>query len=415
MSTSSAMSQQSDMGFKGCPLHDMAIKIIAEFLHGDNNTLLNMLRVNKRFYSLRRFFFNHIVLNSETSAIAYHKRPPYWKHVDTIKLDGDIIKCPKILNLSIFSNIRCVTLYNIQCRMRPLSALRHVHELVLICCHNICDVSSLGSVHTLEIHCCDKIRDVSALKNVHTLTITNSDVRDVSSLGSVNTLTLNTCNSITDISNLGTVHNLTIEYCTGISNLWFTNQISTMHTLNLCGYDIIDFSNSQLPSINTLTLTCCDIIINVSAFKHIHLLTIESGDEIRDVADWNNVHTVKLTSSRISDISRLKGVKEICLHNCSYITDVSAIVNVSKLTITNCNGILDFSILRNVPHLELDQHVIERMKTKTSKISVIWGSLCIFHSIVRYFIPDNEIWYRLGLIVVIPFGLYLICMSMRNA
>ena len=118
-------------------IHDLVIRLIAEYLREDNQTLVNLQCLNARFYSIRHMFIKQIDLNSDQSQYAYNNKPCGWNKVRKMGF--------------YYSNISDV------------SALGSCHTLTIWNCENIRDVSALGSCHTLTIEYCPDISDVLAL------------------------------------------------------------------------------------------------------------------------------------------------------------------------------------------------------------------------------------------------------------
>jgi len=189
-------------------LHDLAIKLIIEFLHGENDTLMSFIRVSRRFYGFRELCYQRLCLSERQSSYAYNNKPPGWNRVYEMDLD-----CILIRDLTLFRGIHTLHL-SYGRNITDVSPLSQVHTLTIYCCNKLTDVSPLNRVHNLDISYCINLEDVSPLGTVHTLNLKGlHKVRDVSALGSVNTLKISFCNDIRDVSALRRVPHLIVENC----------------------------------------------------------------------------------------------------------------------------------------------------------------------------------------------------------
>ena len=189
------------------PLHDLVIKLIAEFCSCDNNTLVALMRVSKRFYNLRDFFFSHIYLDVIQSNYALEFRPYGWNKVLRLALVSK-----NIVDLSPFQSIHSMTLSDCS-RITDLTPLKNLSGLDIEYCPNISDISPLKNVEMLSFVRCPKITDVSALSNTRFLSLINCPgISDVSALKNIHWLYISRCHNITDISSL-----------TGVESLYFND------------------------------------------------------------------------------------------------------------------------------------------------------------------------------------------------
>ncbi len=178
------------------PLHDLTIKTIAEYLVNNNEILHKLIRLNKRFYSIRLYFIKNMWFDDVQSHRLYKSRPEYWNYVHRLYFVG------------------------FETSLLDISLLTRLHTLSLDQCNNMVNIASLGKIRYLKLYYCDQIEDVSVLGTVYDLTICNcKKVKDVSGLGSVHRLNLIYCDAIEDVSALGTVYNLSFNTCAGIKDI----------------------------------------------------------------------------------------------------------------------------------------------------------------------------------------------------
>src|SRR3990172_12183056 len=114
----------------GAPLHDLVIRIVAEYLRKDNGTLAILQQVNTRFYGLRDIFISQLELHSTLSDYAYLYQPYGWNKVRKM-------------------------IFNCYSRINDVSQLGGLYELTFDHCHQLTDVSALRKVHALYFFDCD--------------------------------------------------------------------------------------------------------------------------------------------------------------------------------------------------------------------------------------------------------------------
>jgi len=151
------------------PLHDLVIRTVAEYLCGFNETLVNLQRVNTRFYSLCDIFIGRIWLSQSQSDYAIMNKPYGWNKVYSMLINGYHYRNYRYVDWHALGSIH--SLYIAECYIPDLSILRRVHTLIFRNCGNIHDVSSLSSVKRLTFIGCFEITGTEALKSVPKLSI----------------------------------------------------------------------------------------------------------------------------------------------------------------------------------------------------------------------------------------------------
>lgn len=96
-----------------------------------------------------------------------------------------------------------------------------------------------------------------------------------------------------------------------------------------------------------------DKIIDANVFKGIHTLEIIKCKTIKNIHSLSNLHTLKIVSNPISDVSSLGKIHYLTLASCNRIDDVSSLSNVNKLALLYCSHIRDCSMLNNVKKLKV--------------------------------------------------------------
>ena len=85
------------------------IEKIAHHLHGDNQTLSNLIQVDTKLYKNRLILIREMVLNRKQSIKAYEKKPFGWNYVHTL----DLSSCRNITtDLSTLTGVKKLTLPN---------------------------------------------------------------------------------------------------------------------------------------------------------------------------------------------------------------------------------------------------------------------------------------------------------------
>lgn len=174
-------------------IHDLVIRQIAQFFAYDNFdsqcALVNLISLNKRFYSIRDIFIKYLCLNCWQTYKALNEQPYGWNSVRALHLyrgDGYL----------------------------DVSKLKHIHTIYFAVTTNVVDISSLKSVHTVRIRVCNNLKDMTYFRYVRKLDVTCcQSVTDVSPLINVRDLTFNRCHYIRNlpILNTGTVKKLTLS------------------------------------------------------------------------------------------------------------------------------------------------------------------------------------------------------------
>ena len=161
----------------------------------------------------------------------------------------------------------------------------------------ISDVSVLGNVCNLDLHGCKKITNVSPLSRIRTLN-------------------LSYCINIINISPLINVHNLNLSFCKNIINYSILGK-GTIHTLNLSYTNVLDEDIKSLGTLNTLILSGCSNITDVSPLINVRILDLSFCKNIIDFTVLRNgsIHTLDLSYCYVTEeiIRLLKNTLHIAL------------------------------------------------------------------------------------------------------
>ncbi len=192
------------------PLHDLVIKTFAYYLLESNTTLAHLQRINKRFYSLRDIFIQHMCLTS--AKVCYilnnHPKPYGWNKVHCLNFNYSPINNPI---LSTCCNIDTIQLNG--CGLvseRSLCTLTKLHGLILIDCQQIHDLSPLINLRRLSIDLQHmpffRINSIFKLTNLTHLdidSIASFDCQKIPELTFLRIISINRCKNILSLPSLG--------------------------------------------------------------------------------------------------------------------------------------------------------------------------------------------------------------------
>lgn len=131
-------------------LHDLVIRHVAEYLNGGNATLINLQRLNNRFFQLRDIFIGQICLNHDQSTYAFNERPYGWNKVYQLISDAQYLTNP--INYDDLASIH--TLHLFLHPIEDVAPLRNVHTLRFDVCMNLKNLESLVTVKNLTFYSC---------------------------------------------------------------------------------------------------------------------------------------------------------------------------------------------------------------------------------------------------------------------
>ena len=298
--------------------------------------------------------------------------------------------------------------------IKDVRALSRLYKLNLSGCKNVTDVSALGGVHSLNLSYCN-ITDVRAIRRVKRLDLSYChNIKDFSafdasipikylfekieridkdftdsphSTDSVEGKICPICYEEFKKNDESGIRYIKLKcnhnFCEKCISEWSGTIPSSLrsnscplcrgsilpklsvflktiiHKLILRGCNsVTNDSLHHLGKVNTLDLSECSNITDVSALGRVHTLYLRGCDNITDVSALGGVHTLDLSwCSEITDVSALGGVHTLNLSHCQNITDVSALggPNQHTLDLRGCSSITDESLsaLGNVPNLIL--------------------------------------------------------------
>jgi hypothetical protein len=96
------------------------------------------------------------------------------------------------------------------------------------------------------------------------------------------------------------------------------------------------------------------------------------SQELTDVSPLKGLKKICLTDcTKLTDVAWLGNLCELALPNCSCLVDVTPLKNVRKLDLTNCDNVKDISLLSGVHKLVIDQCSQIRDITPLSHVKIL--------------------------------------------
>ncbi len=147
-------------------------------------------------------------------------------------------------------------------------------------------------------------------------------------------------------------------------------------SLSLSHMGSIDHRQEQLRGIHGLSLYCSSLT-DMSMPEELHTLTLFCCDRLIDIFPLRRLHTLCISSCHVVDVSIFRAMHTLCLESCDLITDVSALNQVHTLTLVKCQGITDVSVLDKVHTLTLSDCLNIRgesilvVKKKVQRLNVL--------------------------------------------
>ena len=206
---------------------------------------------------------------------------------------------------ALFAHVDGITLSH--CDITNADALRGIRTVTLAHCARLVDVSALENCAWLAIESCPLIADFSCLARVPDLTLQDVGIKRLFETENEN-LTLIECSDLTDISGLRRVRSLSLESCGNVACLRPLSQVTERLEIN-------GNLSAGLPN-----LRACRVVL------------------------WD---------CNIADVTPLRNVERVELHNCCNVTDISALGSAKHVLLTNCDGIKDISPVRHADVLTL--------------------------------------------------------------
>jgi len=291
-------------------LHDLAIRLIAEYLRGKNYMLNNLMRLNKRFYSLRHIFIEQLMLNEHKTRYVYKYKPDGWNKVYSLTMnypdyDNDsLVQLGALRSLSLASD-----------SVTDLSPLHNLERLDILFRIGTDDFAAVPKLKYLSLKNCVKLYALSNVSHIHSIEIHHcAFLNTVTTFAGVHTVSLTICNQIKDFSPLASAQWLRINNCR-----------------HFCNESLV-----ALRKVPCWSLYKCLRITDVSMLEDAQEVTLYYCNNILDYSPLGKVTRLNLHFSNITDVSSLGGVQFLDIFSCNQLRDITALESVLNLTIQIC-------------------------------------------------------------------------------
>jgi hypothetical protein len=148
---------------------------------------------------------------------------------------------------------------------------------------------------------------------------------------------------------LANLQSLAISNCESITNV---SCFANIPVLDLHGCDKIK-DVSPLSRVHTLDLNSCEGIKNVSSLKNVHKLILDFCDNVKDISGLENVSWLSFRMFQGKNVSGLKNVVFLDIADAENVTSVSALPALRELNISGCQKLKDLTALPNLKELTI--------------------------------------------------------------
>jgi hypothetical protein len=206
-------------------------------------------------------------------------------------------------------------------------------------CVHLTDPTPLAHLHTVDLSLCPHISNVEALTGVKTLNLSSTDVCDVRALASVDTLVLTNCHSLRDVSALGHVRCLYMKGCTGIELGFEQLGQPPQHLLDLSHTPIAHVAH--LGRVHALDIAYCPNVASLQGLDTCHFVEVAKSRTITSFAGLEGCHHVRATMMiSVFTCRGLENCDTVELDSCFNIRDVQALGHVRVVHLSNCPQVL---------------------------------------------------------------------------
>ncbi len=236
--------------------------------------------------------------------------------------------------------------------------------------HNIPSHHITSNLRRVLFHACNNIEDVSSLDKIHELHLINCQgIRDISCLNHNYKIVIKECYQITNYSNSFSK--------TSIIYLFIVKEVSLdfSHLLEVKELEIFS-SNKSISfifpvihsSLQNLYLFGIHTPFIIPAGNHIRQLTIICCAQFTTLLNCDRIYFVKLSNLNISTLEGLgSGNKIVEIISCPFIKDFSVLRTCDRIVIGDCSGLNDLNSLRGIKDLSVfSSHHIEDMEGVTN-------------------------------------------------
>jgi hypothetical protein len=171
-------------------------------------------------------------------------------------------------------------------------------------------------------------------------------------LSHLQSLEITSCSSITDVSCFKNIPKLKLFSCQNITDVGSLGSVSELD-LSYCRR-VVDVS--KLGKVRILKLRGCTGIVDVSALNNVHTLDISRCDQFTDISGLKSVTVLDISGcSRIKSVAMLVTLKELNIADCGKVHDLDDLVHLQVLTVTGMRQVTatNLSIISKLRHVTI--------------------------------------------------------------
>jgi hypothetical protein len=194
--------------------------------------------------------------------------------------------------------------------------------------------------------------DASKLSITEEASFRHVKLKDYETLAHLQSLSVTWCESITDVSCFENIRKLTLHRCSNVNDVSSLCNVRELELTNCDGITDV----SSLGRVYNLNLSGCTNIRDVSALGNVHILNLDSCPKISDVSALTNVYELHLTGFKGASIAGLQNVVILFLNHSHKVTDISMLRKVEILHVECCYRITHFHGLDKIKELSIGDH-----------------------------------------------------------
>ncbi len=303
-------------------LTDPEVRFIADWINNSNLKLTQLTIENYDFPNLP------VIANLKSLTIA---------NTETFSLNG--------LNISAYSNLRCLKLSHVS--IKDVCRLDGIHELHLLCCDGIRDISCLNHNYKIVIDECKDITDYS----------NSFRYSKIIEIAFPSTFTLQTIQGL-DLSKAHEARKIYVGRVYHKKPLLLP-QSSRLHEVQVEHLD----GPFTLPSDH-----------------QIRQILVRDTPNFISLIYFNRIYSVKLLGLRIYSLEGLgSGNRGVEVNTCPLITDFSPLRHCDKVTIRNCQGFQDINQVRGVKEISFSPADVNKLPNDMEGVTYL----------ILITVPDN--------------------------
>jgi hypothetical protein len=197
----------------------------------------------------------------------------------------------------------------------------------------------------------EKVFDFAPLQHLENGCFSVYLCKNYGCLSNLQSLTISSCASINDVSSFRNIPKLNLPGC---DNIMDVSPLANVYDLNLSScLGITDVSS--LGNVHTLNLSNCRNLEDVSALGNVHTLLLSWCNKVVDLSGLHSVYSLTFNCFQGSNLSGLKSVVELIISDSRDVSDVNMLHSLQQLNIERCHQITDITGLTQLKELTIDE------------------------------------------------------------